>query len=129
MKRLIVLGLALGFTSLINSKTHAQEVSVPTVTTADPGQLFPNDPLVRSTDPYLNPRGPTKQQGAARKARAIHGQSAQARQDRLERLAAQLRPEYDLRVRRDGKESASRWLRAKAYAIGEADGRAAKAAR
>lgn len=45
----------------------------------------------------------------------------------MERRRAQLRPEYERRVRTDGRSSADRWLREVAAEMGRRDGEAARA--
>lgn len=128
MRRLAALTLAAG---LMAPAAHAQDVSVvPPVTTADPGQLFPNDPLVRAADPGLNPQGPRpKATRASAPPAAAPGRTLQPDPAKLEVYARTLRPEYDRRVKRDGQASADRWLRAVAHELGRRDGQAARAGR
>jgi hypothetical protein len=45
---------------------------------------------------------------------------------RVSELMAQLRPEYEARVRRDGKPRADLWLRETAFRLGEQEGRMAR---
>ena len=47
----------------------------------------------------------------------------------MNQFLAQLRPEYEQRVRRDGKASADQWLRETAFKLGQQDGRAARQGR
>jgi hypothetical protein len=53
-------------------------------------------------------------------------QAARPSQARMNELMAQLMPEYEQRVRQDGKASADQWLRETAFRLGQQDGRAAR---
>ena len=75
-------------------------------------------------------------EGVCRAARARDAQQQQQRQSvaqpsqaRMNQFLAQLRPEYEQRVRRDGKASADQWLREAAFKLGQQDGRAARQGR
>jgi len=56
-------------------------------------------------------------------------QSAQPSPERVNQLMARLRPEYEQRVRRDGKTRADQWLRETAYRLGQQEGRTARRTR
>jgi hypothetical protein len=60
----------------------------------------------------------------ARKAQR-HEAAAAPSPERMGAMMAQVRPEYERRLRRDGKASADRWLSQTARALGEQHGRAA----
>ena len=46
---------------------------------------------------------------------------------RMQALMQSIKPEYDRRVREDGKASADRWLRTVAWDLGQKEGRATRA--
>lgn len=67
----------------------------------------------------------------ADRARAAQPDQHAARpsQGRIAELTARLRPEYERRMRRDGKASADQWLGETARRLGQQDGKAARQSR
>jgi hypothetical protein len=68
--------------------------------------------------------------------RAARARSQQQRKDqpglpqaRMSELMAQLRPEYEARVQRDGKSRADLWLRETAFRLGQEEGRRVRRSR
>ncbi|MBP2302076.1 hypothetical protein [Azospirillum picis] len=94
----------------------AQEVSVPPVTTADPGYLFPNDQYQRGRQ--------EKDRDRSRSGRSQSGQTGMIELDaaaraRVEASIKALVPEYNRRAKRDGEVKANAWIRQKAFVLGQ----------
>ncbi|MCJ8151756.1 hypothetical protein [Shinella sedimenti] len=90
----------------------AQEISVPSVTTASPGYLFPNDQYQR------------KRQQQVRKARKADVPASQLKLDKAahRRIQASIKalvPEYQRRAKRDGEVKANAWIRQQAFLLGQ----------
>lgn len=89
----------------------AQDIFVPPVTTADPGYLFPNDQYQRDRQ-----SSGSSTSGQAAPAQIELDAAAKARvQATLEAMV----PEYHARAQRHGEESANRWIRQKAFELGQ----------
>lgn len=52
--------------------------------------------------------------------------TAQPSRARMNQLMRRLKPEYERRAQRDGRESANKWLKRTAYNLGRQDGRRAR---
>lgn len=89
----------------------AQDIFVPPVTTADPGYLFPNDQYQR--DRQSSDSAPSGQ------AAPVEIELDAAAKARVQAAIEALVPEYNERARRDGEESANRWIGQKAFQLGQ----------
>lgn len=75
------------------------------------------------TAPALAAQAVKPQAGAANTSQAVDEAAIKAELRRMvEQRKRELRPEYERRVRVDGKESADRWLRDAAAEMGRRDG-------
>ena len=104
------LAIVLAIVSVQTAAT-AQDVFVPSVTTANPGYLFPNDK-------YQRDRSNTGSKGNRHATPAKLELDAKA-QARVRKALEALTPEYRTRARRDGEESANRWIGKKAFELGQ----------
>ncbi|WEK03440.1 MAG: hypothetical protein P0Y65_14715 [Candidatus Devosia phytovorans] len=89
----------------------AQDIFVPPVTTANPGYLFPNDQYQRDRQ---NSGSTTSGQAAP-----VEIELDAAAKARVQAAIEALVPEYNERLRRDGEESANRWIGQKAFQLGQ----------
>lgn len=101
--RKYLVGLALTFTAA--GALHAQEVSVPAVTTASPGGYA--NPLQLDTDRYQREQREREQRRPQPRAQA--GECSADALPAADRR--QMEAEYIRRVRADGKASADAWVR------------------
>lgn len=93
------------------SVAMAQDIFVPPVTTADPGYLFPNDQYQRDRQ---SAGGSTSVP-----AKPVEIELDAAAQARVRAAIQALVPEYQARAKRDGEESANRWIGQKAFELGQ----------
>ncbi len=89
----------------------AQDIFVPPVTTANPGYLFPNDQYQRDRQ--------SSGSGTSRQATPVEIELDAAAKARVRAALEALVPEYNARARRDGEESANRWIGQKAFELGQ----------
>lgn len=106
MQKLIVLAAL----AALMAPVQAQEVSVPSVTTASPGYLFPNDQYQRGSEQQ------SSQANAASQTPIEF--DAEARR-RIEAAIKALVPEYQRRFERDGEQAANDWIRIKSFELGQ----------
>ncbi|KAA0971835.1 hypothetical protein FPY71_01510 [Aureimonas fodinaquatilis] len=112
MLKPVVVILALATLPFGATAAVAQDVFVPSVTTASPGYLFPNDQYQRNRQGS----GSAKSRKSAPAAQVQLDAAAQARV----RAAVQaLVPEYNARAKRNGENSANQWIRQKAFELGQ----------
>ncbi|WP_343315451.1 hypothetical protein AAIB41_11600 [Brucella sp. BE17] len=102
----------------VQSPVFAQDIFVPPVTTASPGYLFPNDQYQRDRENAGSSRTP--------KAAPAQVELDDAAKARVRAAIQALVPEYNRRARRDGKESANRWIGQKAFALGQEEAKLMK---
>lgn len=111
LKQLTLIAIAAGICSL-SLGSMAQEISVPSVTTASPGYLFPNDKYQR------------ERQEKQRRKRKTDVPASQLKLDKAahRRIQASIKalvPEYQLRAKRDGEVKANAWIRQQAFLLGQ----------
>ncbi len=103
--------------SLIAVPALAQDIFVPSMTTASPGYLFPNDQYQRDRQSAgSSSGGDQRQSGLDAPAEIELDAEALAR---IEAALAALVPEYHERFWRDGEVSANDWIRQKAFELGQ----------
>ncbi len=99
------------FIACLQGTALAQDVVVPSVTTAIPGYLFANDQYQRDLE-----NAGRSSTGQAAPAQIELDDAAKAR---VRAAIEALVPEYNMRARRDGEESANRWIGQKAFELGQ----------
>jgi len=104
------LALAIVLVSL-RGAAMAQDIIVPSVTTADPGYLFPNDQYQRERESGTA-SAPT--QNAPKEI-----ELDAAAQARVKAAIEALVPEYNRRLQRDGETQANDWIRQQAFELGQ----------
>lgn len=118
--RIALMSTSFAFVPVMVGVGQAQ-VSVPSVTTADPGYLFPNDRYQRQREQQRPSR--QAQQSPRNDAPVQLDEAAKAR---VRERVRGLTPEYHRRVARDGQAAADAWIRERGFEIGQDEGRRAR---